>query len=180
MSPDLPPLIAAARRGVATAQHQLYEAFAAQVFGVCLRYGRDRAEAEDMAQEAWLRAFSKLDRLSDPCAFGGWLRRLTVNECLQYLRRTGLTLEELPPVLPKGHEVRPEAMSALSAQELIEHIQTLPAGYRTVFNLVAIEGFSHAEVAKRLGVTEATSRSQLTRARTLLQRRIAKLATLCP
>lgn len=149
------------------------------MFGIALRYGRSRAEAEDFSQEAWLLLFRKLDRYGGEGSFEGWLRRLTANCCLSGLRRGGLDLTEIPPVLPEGLHVEPDAPSQLGAEELAAHVAALPEGYRVVFNLVAVEGFSHAEAAAALGISESSSRSQLTRARTALQRRLAKTAPTC-
>ena len=173
-------VLAAARRGERAAQRELYDAFAPLVFGIALRYGRTRAEAEDFSQEAWLLAFGKLDRYRGEGSFEGWLRRLTANCCLSALRRGGLVIAELPPVLPEGLRVAPEALDLLGAEELARHVAALPDGYRLVFNLVAVEGYTHAEAAAALGISESSSRSQLTRARTALQRRIAQTATPCP
>lgn len=167
-------------RGDRAAQRQLYDAFAPLVFGIALRYGRTRPEAEDFSQEAWLLLFRKLDRYSGEGSFEGWVRRLTANCCLSGLRRGGLDLTEIPPVLPAGTYVEPEAPSQLGAAELARHVASLPEGYRLVFNLVAVEGFSHAEAAAALGITESSSRSQLTRARSALQQRIAKSNVSCP
>ena len=163
-------LLTAAVRGERAAQRELYDAFAPLVFGICLRYGRSRAEAQDFSQETWLMIFRKLDRYAGAGSFEGWLRRVTANCCLSGLRATGLTFTELPPVLPTGLHVDPTALSELGAAELAAHVASLPEGYRLVFNLVAVEGFSHAEAAEALGISESSSRSQLTRARAALQR----------
>ena len=185
---DLHPHIAAARRGERRAQHRLYAALAPRVFGVCLRYARDRPEADDMAQEAWVRAFTRLDGYRDDGSFEGWLRRVTVNTCISYLRkRRRLAVDDLAAErlaegdapLPSALHVAPAALAELSAQELAAHVAALPEGFRLVFNLVALEGYSHAEAAEALGITESTSRSQLTRGRAWLQRRLAKFAPVC-
>lgn len=170
-----PSLIDAVRAGRPEAQRELYELLSPRVYAICLRYARDRAEASDLAQEAWIRAFRKVDLYDGTGAFEGWLRRLAVNCCLRALQRRRLRFEEIPEVLPPGHAVEPSAVSDLNADELLAHIDGLPPGYREVFNLVAVEGFSHRTVAERLGITEGTSRSKLTRARALLQHRLRHL-----
>ncbi len=178
--------ITQARRGDRAAQHLLYQAFAPMVFGVCLRYARDRSQADDFAQEAWVQAFTKLTQFAGDGEFGAWLRKLAVNTCLMELRRRRdsdwMEAEALfngKQELPAKLQLEPTALTALSASELLAHIQGLPEGFRLVFNLVAIEGYSHAEAALALGIAESSSRSQLTRARTLLQRKLASIVSLC-
>ena len=186
---DLPPhLLSAARRGERPAQHELYGAFAASVFGVCLRYANDRAEADDWAQDTWVTAFTKLDQYHGEGPFGAWLRRLAVTTCLMQLRRrkrlsvdvtTAAALMAADGHSAEGLRIDPAVVADLDAEELIGYIQSLPEGFRAVFNLVAIEGYSHAEAAEALGITVSTSRSQLTRARAALQARLQKLILLC-
>ncbi len=185
----LPPhLIPAARRGERPAQHALYGAFAASVFGVCLRYASSRAEADDWAQDTWVAAFTKLDQYQADGPFGAWLRRVAVTTCLMALRREKRLrfdmaavgwLEREDGLLPVERQVDPSAIADLNAEELIGYIQALQEGFRAVFNLVAIEGYSHTEAAELLGISAGTSRSQLTRARAALQARLQKLLTIC-
>ncbi len=152
-----------------------------------MRYARDQHEADDMAQEAWMLAFSKLDRYAATGEFGAWLRTLTVNSCLQVLRKRKLQVDESvserlaggDQPLPDNMRLDPTAISTMSADELVAHIQQLPEGFRMVFNLVAIEGYSHAEAAAALGIEVSTSRSQLTRARAQLQQRLKSLLAVC-
>lgn len=161
------------------AQRALYDRYADTVYAICLRYSPDADTARDFAQEAWLRAFAKLDQYDGTGSLEGWLRRLTARQCVSLLRKRGVRTAELPAVLPKGYHVEPEAVEALSAAELRAHIAALPEGYRLVFNLVAVEGLTHAEAAEALGISASSSRSQLTRARVALQRRLAQLLTVC-
>ena len=182
-----PAAFAAAGRGEASGQRALYDAFAPQVFGVCRRYGASYEDAEDLAQETWLRAFAALGDCRSAEGFGGWLRRVAVTTCLKALRKRGLRLDagatarlaagELP--LPPAFATAPAVLDAMSAAELVAHVTSLPEGYRAVFNLVAVEGYTHAEAAEALGISLSTSRSQLTRARTALQRRLRQLAAVC-
>ena len=161
------------------AQRALYGRYSDVVYATCLRYAPDADTARDFAQEAWLRAFAKLDRYDGDGSLEGWLRRLTARRCISLLRKRGVKTAELPAVLPKGYHVEPEALDALTAAELRAHVAALPEGYRLVFHLVAVEGFTHREAAEALGITAATSRSQLTRARAALQRRLAQLLPVC-
>ena len=161
--------------------------FAPRVFGICLRYARDHHEADDMAQEAWILAFSKLKQFQGDGVFAGWLHRLTVNSCLQFLRKRRMKIieqsaEELSLAatnVPQILQFDATQLSNMSVAELVDQISKLPEGFRLVFNLVAIEGYSHAEAAEALGINESTSRSQLTRARVYLQKRLSKLITVC-
>ena len=157
------------------------------MFGVCLRYARDRNEADDMAQDAWIKIFGKLDKVREVATFSGWLRTLTVNCCLENLRRRRIKINDDAAArladgnepLPESLHVSPTAIASMSADELVAHINQLPEGYRLVFNLVALEGYSHKEAADALGITASTSRSQLTRARDMLQRRLAQVLSVC-
>ena len=157
------------------------------MFGVCLRYARDRNEADDMAQDAWIKVFGKLDKVREAATFAGWLRTLTVNCCLENLRRRRISVSDDAAArladgnepLPVSLQVSPTAVASMSADELVAHINQLPEGYRLVFNLVALEGYSHKEAADALGITASTSRSQLTRARDMLQRRLAQVLSVC-
>jgi RNA polymerase sigma-70 factor (ECF subfamily) len=187
LTPNQEHILSLAQRGERAAQHQLYQLFAPRVFGVCLRYASDEQQADDMAQDAWIRAFHKLDSFRGEGSFDGWLRRLTVHCCLQFLRKQKLPIDDGAAErlahgdhpLPSALQVEATAVQQLTAEELLNYIQELPEGFRVVFNLVAIEGYSHAEAAKMLGISESTSRSQLTRARTKLQESLSKLFALC-
>ncbi len=162
------------------AQRAIYDRFAQVVYGLCCRLARTPEEAKDFAQDAWLKAFAQLGSFRSDGSFEGWLRHLTANTCISSLRRRGLVYDELTEVLPKGAEVMATVLDQMSADEILTEIARLPSGYRLVFTLVAIEGFSHAEAADTLGISESSSRSQLTRARAALQRRLAHFAAVCP
>lgn len=152
-------------RGSAQFQRQLYERFAGKMYAVCLRYARTPSDAADILQEGFIKVFTKLDQYQFQGSFEGWIRRIMVNTALRHYQRQRYDFEST------GHERLPEmpieadALSALSETELLGLIARLPDGYKVVFNMVAIEGFSHAEVAEMLGIQESTSRSQLTKAR---------------
>lgn len=185
--------ILAAQRGEVPAQQQLYRGFASYVLGVCLLYARDRAEAEDWAQDTWVRALTQLGSFRAEGPFQAWLRTLAVTTCLKKLRRKRPHVLSLaatdfasnstsnPGELARQAypHVDPSVISQLSAEELLTAIQALPEGFRLVFTLVAVEGYSHAETAELLGISESSSRSQLTRARRSLQQRLANLLAQC-
>ncbi len=172
-------VVRAAQQGERSAQQTLYERYAATLFAVSRRYARDQPEAEDFAQEAWVRIFRKLHTFRFGGSLEGWLRRVTVTVALRGIEKRGTTFDELPRVLPEDFHVDAEAIARLNADDLLQHIEALPEGYKIVFNLHAVEGYSHDEIAQQLNINASTSRSQLTKARKLLQKRLANLLPLC-
>lgn len=162
-------------RGSAQCQRDLYERFAGKMYAVCLRYARNREDAADILQEGFLKVFTKLDQFQFQGSFEGWVRRVMVNTALRAYQKQRFEFEqtgyERLPEMP----IDPDAMALLSEAELLNLVRQLPDGYRAVFNLVAIEGYSHAEAATLLGIQESTSRSQLTKARRQLEVEVEKL-----
>jgi RNA polymerase sigma-70 factor (ECF subfamily) len=158
-------LIRGCLRGNAQCQRNLYDRFAGKMYAVCLRYARSSSDAADMLQEGFVKVFTKLDQFQFQGSFEGWIRRIMINTALRTYQRQRYEQEtsgyEHLPDMP----VEADAISSLSEAELLNLIGRLPDGYRVVFNMVAIEGFSHAETAEMLGIQESTSRSQLTKAR---------------
>ena len=152
------------------AQKALYDTYARKMMSVCLRYGSNRETAEDLLQEGFIKVFSAIG------SFEGWMRRIFVNTALEYLRKNDILKESVEidntEVL---QEVDYSAIERISADELMELIAELPPGFRTVFNMFVIEGYSHKEIGDALGITESTSRSQLTRAKRLLQKKLEEL-----
>jgi len=137
--------------------------------GVCLRYAANEAEAEDILQEAFIQAFRKLDTYNNKGPLGGWMRRLTINKALeQYRKNRSLKNTKDGYATTVESTVGDEIFHQLGMEELLLKIQQLPAGYRTIFNLYAIEGYTHKEIAEMLNVAEGTSKSQFSRARNLL------------
>ena len=135
------------------------------MYGVCLRYARSSADAADILQEGFVKVFTKLGQYGFQGSFEGWIRKIMVNTALRQYQRQRFEREESGLERLPDHPVDPDALSLLSEAELLKLIARLPDGYRVVFNLAAIEGYSHAEVAETLGIQESTSRSQLTKAR---------------
>ena len=146
------------------------------MLAVCLRYVNDMETARDLLQDGFVRVFTNIHSYTGSGSFEGWLRKIFVNGALEYLRKSDV-LRESTDLENSAELVQPDssAIENLSAAELIKVIQELPAGFRTVFNMFAIEGYSHKEISEILGITESTSRSQFTRARQLLQKRIKEL-----
>ena len=151
--------------------------FGYMVKGICLRYTQNQDDADDLLQETFIRVFTKLDQYDDRGMLGAWIRKITVNTALEHYRKSQslkqqlvqtMELTTLQPAVPD------EIIEQLNAEELIGKIQQLPAGFRTVFNLYAVEGYNHAEIGEQLGISEGTSKSQYSRARLLLRTLIEK------
>jgi RNA polymerase sigma factor (sigma-70 family) len=151
-------------RGDAGSQQQLFRQYQQRVFSVCLRYARDRPEAQDMVQDAFLTIFRDLGQFKGDGAFEGWLQKVTIRSALQHLRKKNpLRYAEDYNELPADYQpVMPDV--DLSNEALLQMVQQLPTGARTIFNLRCIEGFSYAEIAAELAIAESSVRSQYTRA----------------
>ena len=162
-------MVKALRRGDPKAQRQLYDRYAPRMLGVCMRYVGDHMTAEDILVEGFMKVFDKIGQFKSEGSFEGWMRRIMVNESLGYLRQRK-RIQEVA-ILDEAQQVVDTTLAdeALETEEMLRMIDTLPTGYRTVFNLYAIEGYAHAEIAEKLGITESTSKSQLHRARAMLQ-----------
>ena len=176
VQPSEQNVLAACKRGDRCAQKALYDSLAQKMFAVCLRFMGDRESAEDILQEGFITLFSRLDRYSGEGSFEGWARKIFVNTALMNLRKKDALKESED--LETARDIRSDGVTQLQNigyHELLKLIAGLPCGYRTVFNLSVIEGYSHKEIAQVLGITEATSRSQLQRARMLLQDKIKKM-----
>ena len=142
---------------------------------VCTRYARHRLEAEDMLQEAFVKVFDNLKKFEFKGSFEGWIRRIVVNTALKHHQRKYFTNEQIAVENFPDTPTEPLAYATLGEKELLAMIARLPEGYRVVFNLYAIEGYSHREIADMLAIQESTSRSQLVKARKLLQVQLEKL-----
>ena len=170
---SLKRLIKACIEGNREAQKTLYESLSPKMFPVCLRYMSSREEAEDVLQEGFVTLFSKLDSFSGKGSFEGWARKIFVNTALMQLRKNDVLKESED--LEGAWDISsqdPTIIQDIGYQELLELIESLPPGFRTVFNMYVIEGYSHKEIGEALGISENTSRSQLQRARVLLQRKV--------
>jgi RNA polymerase sigma factor (sigma-70 family) len=161
---QLEPILRACRRGNLGAQKLLYERLKSRLFQVCLRYSRDRPEAQDMLQDAFLTIFRDLHQFSGQGAFEGWAVRVTVRSALQHLRRRNpLRFADDYQQLPsESLQVMPD--TELKHAAILDLVQMLPTGYRTVFNLRCIEAWPYEEIAAELNITESSVRSQYTRA----------------
>lgn len=173
---DEQQLIEGCRKGERRAQQELYDKYSRKMMGVCLRYVSDRETARDLLQEGFVKVFTSIGSYAGSGSFEGWVRKIFVNCALEYLRKNDV-LNEADGLDGMAELAQPDSsvIADLSAAELMKLVQGLPDGFRAVFNLFAIEGYSHREISEQLGITESTSRSQYTRAKQLLQRRIKAL-----
>jgi RNA polymerase sigma factor (sigma-70 family) len=170
---ELAQLIKECKGGSITAQKYLYDRYAQPMFLVCRRYLRNDATAEEVLMNGFLQFFQQLHRFqfSGEAATHAWIKKIMVNECLMQLRRQHSFLQVATDDLPEG-STGTDPLEKMEAAEIYRLITQLPLGYRTVFNLYAIEQYTHAEIAKLLGISEGTSKSQVHKARQLLQQMI--------
>lgn len=156
-------------------QEALYQQTASKMLAVCMRYAKDRMEAEDVLQLGYIKIFQKVAEYRGDGSFEGWMRRVMVNTAIESYRKNLRTLNVVP--IEDAYEPPSTGFdfSRLGMQDLLKVIQKLSDGYRMVFNMYAIEGYSHKEIAATLGISEGASKSQLSRARAILKEEIIKM-----
>ena len=154
------------------AQRELYDMFKSKMFGICLRYAGNYHDAEDIMQEGFIKVFEKIHQFGFKGAFEGWIRKIMVNTALEKYRMhfQTVSLQENPSEAEQEIDVT----SNIEVKELLNIIRDLTPRYRLVFNLYALEGYSHKEISEMLQITEGTSKSNLSRARVILQERVNK------
>jgi len=158
------------------AQNELYMKYAPKLFGTCLRYSKNNTDAEDILQEGFIKIFKYLKDYRNEGHFEGWMRKIMVTTALNFYKRKNLLNKEVDPEFVNAPSMSiPDVISLLSSEELLSMIQELPDGYRMVFNLNTIEGYSHKEIGEIMNISVNTSKSQLSRARNSLQKKINKL-----
>ena len=169
-------LIESCIKGDRAAQKVLYDRLAPRMFPVCIRYVGDREQAEDILQEGFITLFTRLDTYKGDGSFEGWARKIFVTTALMELRRKDAL--KMSDDLETVRGMKTETVTQLQSigyKDLMKLITQLPPGFRTVFNMYAIEGYSHKEIGEILGISETTSRTQLSRARLWLQNRIKEI-----
>lgn len=175
LNDQLEHIIAGCQRGEARAQKDLYEHFGSKMYGICLRYGGNEADAQDILQDGFLKIFEKIHQFENKGSFEGWMRRIFVNTALEKYRGQYKVIN----IQDGWREVQSNSYedihSNITTKELIKLVSDLSPKYRTVFNLYAIEGYSHKEISAKLGISEGTSKSNLSRARLILQDKIKQL-----
>ena len=164
-------LIEGCIRGETTAQKKLYELHAPAMMSVCRRYVRCHETARDLLQDGFVKLFTKIHTYTGAGSFEGWMRRIFVTTALEHLRQNkNMQHDEIDEYPKTKHDV--STFEQLSADELLECVASLPEVYRTVFNMHAIEGYTHIEIAKELGTNDSTSRSRYAKAREMLQKMV--------
>ncbi len=169
-------LIKACKQNNARAQKLFFERYSPRLMGVCIRYSNSQDEANDMLQDGFIKIFQKLGSFNGTGSFEGWMHRTMSNTCLDNIRKNkkfkfGVEIENAESEV----HVPENALSEIRTKELLELIARLPEGYRIVFNMFAIEGYGHKEIADELGITENTSKSQYRKARLWLQKELVEL-----
>ncbi|WWC85033.1 ECF RNA polymerase sigma factor SigE [Mycovorax composti] len=155
-------------------QEELYNRFAPKMYAVCLRYASNADEAQDILQDGFIKVFRKLDSYRGDGSFEGWIRRIFVNTAIEYFRKK----KYLQPVTEREENTIEgkyiSALDGLAEKDILDLISQLSPGYRTVFNMYVVEGYSHKEIGDMLGISEGTSKSQLSRAKAILQDLVRK------
>jgi RNA polymerase sigma-70 factor (ECF subfamily) len=178
MSKSTPPpkqdqeLIKACLKGKRSGQKELYDKYAPKMFGICLRYAKNYHLAEDLLQEGFIKVYRNLGGFKGTGSFEGWMRRIFVNTAIEHYRKNNLLYSVSEPTEAEAGPVENGAMENLSAADLMKLVNDLSDGYRMVFNLYAIEGYTHKEIGAMLGISEGTSKSQLARARNILKQKV--------
>ncbi len=163
-------------KGDARAQRVLFDKFAPKMLGVCMRYAKNTEQAEDVLQDGFVKVFTKLSNYSGNGSLEGWIRRIIVNTALDEIRRNvkfkdNVNVDDVDYKL----ELDSHIVEGLAAEDLMKIVNDLPDGYRIVFNMFAIEGYSHKEIAMQLNISENTSKSQYSRARAYLKNKLEEL-----
>lgn len=160
-------------KGNTKAQRLLFEKFSQKMLGVCLRYSKNQEEAEDVLQEGFIKTFSKLNDYSNEGSLEGWIRKIMVNTALDSIRKNTKFANDISIDLIDYQIGNSDfTIENMSANDLILLINSMPDGYKVVFNMFAIEGYSHKEIAETLGVSENTSKSQYLRAKSYLRSKL--------
>ena len=167
-------LIIGCMEGNRRMQEEMYRRLSPRMYAVCLRYAGNAEEAEDILQEGFIKVFKKLDSFRSEGSFEGWVRRIFVNTAIEHFRRK----RYLMPVTEKEENTIEgkyiSVLDDLAEKDILALVQELSPGYRTVFNMYVVEGYTHKEIADILGISEGTSKSQLSRAKVILQDMVKK------
>ncbi len=173
-------IIAGCRKKNRTIQEHLYKEHYSMFLKVCARYAKNMMDAEQLLNDGFLKIFTQIDKYGNTGSFEGWMKRVMINTCLDYLRSTYLKEEmtmHVNAILPEetNLSVSNEGLESLEFRELVDLIQVLPAMTRTVFNLFVFEGFNHREISEQLDISEGTSHWHVHQARNVLQKKIMKI-----
>ena len=160
--------------GKRLSQKCLYTHFAGKMLGVCMRYAKDRAEAEDILQEGFIKIFNNISKFKHEGSFEGWVRRIMIFTAINWFKHRSRKFQEDLDTFGYDAPFEDDIVGKIAAKEIIALVQQMPDGYRMVFNLYAIEGYTHREIAEMMGIAEGTSKSQYSRAKQFMQLALAK------
>jgi RNA polymerase sigma factor (sigma-70 family) len=159
----------------ASAQQELYQRYSPKMLSVCYRYSKTREDAEDMLQEGFIKVFSQITKFEKRGSLEGWILRIIVHTCINHPKKNKKFNDNVDLAYAGNIVISEDYIpSIIQAKQIVETIRTLPIGYRTVLNLYAIEGYSHKEIGQLLDIEESTSRSQYTRAKSMLEEMLLK------
>jgi RNA polymerase sigma-70 factor (ECF subfamily) len=173
--PDEKDLIKACVAGDAKAQKQVYDKYARTMFGICIRYSNSYEEAKDILQDGFIKVYTKMGQFSFNGSFEGWMKRIFINTALEFYRSNKQQYLQTDIAEADQKEHSDFVIEKISQKEILAAMNKMALGYRTVLNMYIVEGYSHAEIASALGISEGTSKSQLSRARIILQQELLKL-----
>lgn len=166
-------IIKGCQKGDRKSQYQLYQQYAAGMLAVAMRYSKSTQEAEDILQEGFIKVFHNIDKFRQDSSIGYWIKRIIINTALNH-QRNKLYLYPMVDVDDMKEGIGVNALESLAVEDLMNIVQDLPTGCQVIFNLYAVEGYQHKEIAKMLSINEGTSKSQYARARKLLMEAIEK------
>ncbi len=175
MKYDYSDIIKGCIEGNTKFQKKLYDRFSGKMYGLCLQYSRNAEEAKDILQEGFIKVYKNLEQYSFTGSFEGWVRRIFVNTAIENFRNRKMKFSDFDTQDLSENFMLDNIVGEISAKEIMKLIQNLSPQYQMVFNLYAIEGFTHKEIAVKLNISEGTSKSNLSRARSILQTKIKEL-----
>lgn len=156
--------------GCRKSQKELYDTFSSKMYAICLRYAKNQMDAEDILQEGFIKLYKNLDRYRGEGSFEGWVRRIFVNTAIEHIRKQKQNNTDINEQVENSFiDSSANALDQLFQKDLLQTTNGLSDGYKTVFSMYAVEGFSHKEIADQLGITESTSKSQFSRAKAILR-----------
>ncbi len=175
-STTIDKLIAGCAKGDRKSQQVIYEKFYTKMMGVCLRYASNKQEAQDLVHDGFLKVFEKISKYNYSGSFEGWIRRIMINTSIDYYRKNKniFTKDNQDFANIEGEEPEQDVLSQLRTEDIMKAVQSLSPGYRAVFNLYVVEGYSHKEVSDELGISVGTSKSNLAKAKKNLRRLFTK------
>lgn len=175
MAVKLDILIEGCRKGDQGSQEKLYRQFKNAMYGLCLQYASSEEDAQDILQDGFVKVFQKIEQVKEPKAFPGWIRRVMINTALERYRSQVLLKRVDDEPYLADEQITEDTLDHLHAETLVAIIQELTPKYRMVFNLYAIEGYNHKEIGEMMNISEGTSKSNLSRARSILQEKVKKV-----